>query len=284
MSELGEVLRRTRLEKGITLDEMSEATKIQKKYLQAIEDGNLDQLPGSFYARAFIKNYAEYVGLDSNELLHQYMSSTPRTEIDSYSTLKRTRPAVKREIRWDGWLSRLLLFSFIGLICVVIYVFVVQKDAGDENNTVSPNELNNNIGVKGEDPKQTESEPPKEEEPKPTPEEKPPATPQLTLASQNNNVYNYEVTNVDQISLELVTKDRFWYEAFKLNTDGTQGEKISEKLLDKGTTLALSDPNGVYIRSAAFLYADLKVNGITLDTSKLSTNTKLYFKKKTETQ
>ncbi len=282
LSDLGEVLRRARLEKGLSLDELTEVTKIQKRYLEAVEDGNFDMLPGAFYTRAFIKNYADHVGLDSSQLLAQYMQAVPRTEIDHYANLKRTRPTVKRQIRWDGWLSKLLLFSFIGLICVVIYVFYVNKDDANTGEAVDSNKINQGIGVTGED---EEVNPPDEsdeggsdetdiDEPAPALTE-----PQLTLLSKDENVYIYEISNVDAVNLELVTKDRFWYEAFKLKDNGEQGDPISDALLASGQTLTFSDINGIYIRSAAFLATDFNVNGQPIDTSVLSSNTKIFIKK-----
>lgn len=69
---IGETLRDARIAKGYTLDDLQQTTKIQKRYLIAIEDGNFADLPGDFYVRAFIKQYADTVGLDGNELLESY--------------------------------------------------------------------------------------------------------------------------------------------------------------------------------------------------------------------
>ena len=86
MSELGTKLREARVEKGYTLNTLQQMTKIQKKYLQAIELGNYDEMPGSFYVRAFIKQYADMVGLDGDELLIEYedeLSSSSDNSNDS---------------------------------------------------------------------------------------------------------------------------------------------------------------------------------------------------------
>ena len=53
MSELGNKLRDARIEKGYTLNTLQQMTKIQKKYLQAIEEGQFDQMPGAFCTRVF---------------------------------------------------------------------------------------------------------------------------------------------------------------------------------------------------------------------------------------
>lgn len=90
MSELGNRLREARVNKGYTLNTLQQMTKIQKKYLQAIEEGRMDELPGNFYARAFVKQYADMVGLDGDVLLREYES-----EIDIQN--KEEQPAVSQE-------------------------------------------------------------------------------------------------------------------------------------------------------------------------------------------
>lgn len=72
MSSLGNKLRDARIEKGYTLNTLQQMTKIQKKYLVAIEEGNFKELPGTFYIRAFIKQYADVVGLNGDDLLDEF--------------------------------------------------------------------------------------------------------------------------------------------------------------------------------------------------------------------
>ncbi|HEY0827135.1 MAG TPA: helix-turn-helix domain-containing protein, partial [Bacilli bacterium] len=68
MSDLGQLLIKARNEKGLTIEDLQETTKIRKAYLEAIEEGNYKKLPGNFYVRAFIKSYAEAVGLEPDEV------------------------------------------------------------------------------------------------------------------------------------------------------------------------------------------------------------------------
>ena len=77
MTELGARLKEARLQKGYSLDDLQEITKIQKRYLVGIEEGNYSSMPGTFYVRAFIKQYAEAVGLDADEILQQYQKEIP---------------------------------------------------------------------------------------------------------------------------------------------------------------------------------------------------------------
>lgn len=68
MYSIGQRLREERLRKGIKLSEISEFTRIRTGFLEAIEADQFDQLPGNFYARSFIRQYARYIGLDDPEL------------------------------------------------------------------------------------------------------------------------------------------------------------------------------------------------------------------------
>lgn len=81
---IGAALREARTAKGLTLEDLQQATKIQKRYLIAIEDERFSDLPGDFYVRAFIKQYAETVGLDGQALLEQYHDDLPNTKTQEY--------------------------------------------------------------------------------------------------------------------------------------------------------------------------------------------------------
>ncbi|WP_228586811.1 RodZ domain-containing protein [Alkalibacterium sp.] len=85
MNEIGDKLKEARQSQGYTLDDLQQMTKIQKRYLIAVEEGNLDVLPGNFYARAFIKQYADSVGLNGEELIKEHMDALPQVSETTYS-------------------------------------------------------------------------------------------------------------------------------------------------------------------------------------------------------
>ncbi len=63
MQGIGEILKKTREEQGISLDEVAEATKIRSKYLRALEEEQFDALPGDVYAKGFATAYLKYLGI-----------------------------------------------------------------------------------------------------------------------------------------------------------------------------------------------------------------------------
>lgn len=69
MRKVGEILKKTRFEKKLNLGDVGKATKIRLKYLQFLENDDYQRLPGLTYTRGFIKNYGEFLGLSSKELL-----------------------------------------------------------------------------------------------------------------------------------------------------------------------------------------------------------------------
>jgi len=82
---VGEQLRKQRKARGISLIEISEHTKIGKKYLEALENEEYQVLPGETYAIGFLRAYAKYLELDEVAILKQYkeQKNLPQTKADS---------------------------------------------------------------------------------------------------------------------------------------------------------------------------------------------------------
>ncbi|MBO8168984.1 MAG: helix-turn-helix domain-containing protein [Thermoanaerobacteraceae bacterium] len=73
MEKIGRVLKYQRQSLGISLREAEEGTKINLRYLHAIEEGNFQVIPGGrFYLKGFLKNYGNYLGLDGSALVEYY--------------------------------------------------------------------------------------------------------------------------------------------------------------------------------------------------------------------
>ncbi len=73
-------LRRARMARGLSLTEISRRTRIGVGHLRKIEEGDLKGLPPGFYARAFVRAYAQAVGVDSELLLGRLTDQLPAAE------------------------------------------------------------------------------------------------------------------------------------------------------------------------------------------------------------
>jgi len=68
----GESLKREREMRGVALEEISTATRIATRFLQAIENEQWDQLPGGVFNRGFVRAVAHYLGLDEENIVAEY--------------------------------------------------------------------------------------------------------------------------------------------------------------------------------------------------------------------
>lgn len=84
--EIGPVLERARNERGLSLEDVEQATKIRKRYIVGLEQEDYGQLPAEIYLRGFLKTYADFLGLDGEEMVQR---------------LKQLRPS-RREYREDN--------------------------------------------------------------------------------------------------------------------------------------------------------------------------------------
>ncbi|MBZ5514801.1 MAG: DUF4115 domain-containing protein [Acidobacteriia bacterium] len=83
MASFGENLRREREMRGVTLEEISAATKIGVRLLNCLETEDFEKLPGGIFTRSFIRAYARYLGLDEERVLAEYqLIAQPKTEYD----------------------------------------------------------------------------------------------------------------------------------------------------------------------------------------------------------
>ncbi|WP_198508937.1 helix-turn-helix domain-containing protein [Bacillus sp. FJAT-44742] len=141
MSQLGEFLKEKREEQGISLEKMQEMTKIQKRYLKAIEEGDHSALPGSFYARAFVKSYAEALRLDPDEVFEEYGSELPKPKQEPAEIpprMERRKPPVNRKKSNKlSFLPAVMVFVFATVIAVGIWV-VVQGFGGNDTTEGEP--------------------------------------------------------------------------------------------------------------------------------------------------
>ena len=109
---VGEFLRRERELRYVSLDDVAERTKISRRYLEAIEEGQYDRLPGETFVRGFIRSYAQSVGLDPEDTLLRYNQSRI---VHGAPPLRTERPFLARR----AWNERSLLWLLLAGVVIV---------------------------------------------------------------------------------------------------------------------------------------------------------------------
>lgn len=124
MRTVGEMLKEARLAKGYTLEKVEQATKIRVKFLTAIEADEYARLPSLAYAKGFVKNYSEYLGLNSKTVLAFFRRQTLEVPKSSLLPHGVADPLNKPFFRITP--SRFLAFLLFGLVSVFLLYFGVQ--------------------------------------------------------------------------------------------------------------------------------------------------------------
>lgn len=79
---IGEQLRQAREQHNVSLHAIAEKTNISVRFLDAIEKGQIDKLPGGIFTRGFVRSYAGQVGLDPDETVRAFVAAHPEVRAD----------------------------------------------------------------------------------------------------------------------------------------------------------------------------------------------------------
>ncbi len=155
MSSFGEELRRERELRQIALREVSEATKISLRYLEALEVNEFGDLPGGVFNRGFVRAYAQYIGVDPEAMVNAYLLEEqgqsaadggaaedsgvmrgPRTGPEQAETkLMPERPAAaaSTRLRWG-----LVAAVAVTLIVAVLLIYLALRNGSPGNGPAAP--------------------------------------------------------------------------------------------------------------------------------------------------
>ncbi len=120
MSELGQKLKERREALGLTIEEAARETRIRPRFIEALEKGDYDLLPGEIFARGFIRNYSSFLGLDPEEMLRLYAEERGSPPPQETTPLRAEFP-LERPSAWTfrnaaGFLIPLLIIFLIAAL------------------------------------------------------------------------------------------------------------------------------------------------------------------------
>jgi cytoskeletal protein RodZ len=133
MDTVGQHLRTLRERKGMSLEEVSRATRVPVSSVERIEADRFDELPGEVFVRGFLKSYARAVELDPEEILARYTASRRVAWVTPLPLSSPAKPARGR--RFGVAIAFVLL-----LILFTLALSIVLKPRGDD----MPQELSSN--------------------------------------------------------------------------------------------------------------------------------------------
>ena len=123
MESIGDYLKRERELRNITLEEVANATRINIGILRNIEEGQAERLPAEVFVRGFIRCYAQYIGLDPNDVLLRYQPQTTSPEHQEETSPPPEKPEKKIWLFFSR--HRKLLKISISIIIVVFLLSLV---------------------------------------------------------------------------------------------------------------------------------------------------------------
>ena len=133
MFDLGSSLREARVRQGLDYPQVELATKIRAKYIRALEDEAFEVLPSETYVKGFLRSYAEYLGLDGQLYVDEYISRYG-SERWYEETPRRARVHQHRGVE-----RKVVLAALAGIAALTALVIVAWKfGGGDASNGIPP--------------------------------------------------------------------------------------------------------------------------------------------------
>lgn len=272
LTGLGARLKEARLAKGYTLDDLQGITKIQKRYLSGIENEDYSTMPGAFYIRAFIKQYAEAVDVDPDEMLALYREDggeAPEVEQEPAqpATLQRSG-GLKSNSRLKEVMPKIIVALFIVMIIVIVYILFREKAAEAPPEKDAPQ---TEVPVV-EQPAEQETEPPADDdtpEEQPAGEDEPEEEPveedtagQLELSSTVGETSTFTLTDSERMDLVIKTSGDSWISV----TDQQGAEQMPApggRIMTSGETVEIdaSTATSIRIRVGRTNTTELVING-----------------------
>lgn len=261
MSNFGANFRKAREAKGLPLEKIAAETRISTRFLAAIENEAFQSLPGGIFNRGFIRAYADYLGLDSNQAVADYdrISSTVQEPADVLRDTER-RPA--RNSDWNLY----LVAAAILVALMVAYYFVTRSPAASTGSVpqtaavAQPTQLQTDAAVPppptpSEASQSTPPSSPAVAAPAVTPSAPAQSTAQSTPTTLQTPASPPNLPSTSALAVNVKVTDSTW---MKVTTDGTVA--LSE-VLEPGTNRRFSAERSIDVIIGNAGGASMQING-----------------------
>ena len=123
----GERLQREREMRGITLEEIAEATKIGTRSLRALEEQDFDKLPGGIFNKGFVRAYSKYLGIDEDQAVADYQTAVNEAQAAGKVSRPEYVPPEIQEAERPPEPVRIPWSLLIGIALVVVVGFAAKS-------------------------------------------------------------------------------------------------------------------------------------------------------------
>lgn len=256
MKEVGEFLKNSRQDRQITLGEISERTKIQQHYLEALEQGDFGKFHGEVYLKGALRSYAESIGLDPGEVLELYRSRKGEAApVDMPEAAGEKKAALPGTIQGERGPSFIYAIVVAVLLLAAGGYWLASRDS--LRNPFEPRDPESQTGVV--DPENSGS--PDQENRGDGEKEPGPAAADIELSPAESTAREtvFSVSNTEQLELKLTSGEPCWIKALM---DGR--EQFEPRNLGEGEELALNASETIWIRLGNPRSIRLILNGIEL--------------------
>lgn len=140
MSEtLGEKLRKARENRGISISQVSEQTRIASHFLSAIEENDYSTLPGGIFNKGFVKSFAKCVGVSEQEALADYNALMASTEPDKDADELYSPEVLTDDNAAPSMVSTVVLIVLILAVLIGGLILAIYWISGEGDASVQPN-------------------------------------------------------------------------------------------------------------------------------------------------
>lgn len=130
MEDFGGFLQQARKKKRLSLEEVASQTRIQQKYLEALESEDFGHLPGKVFAKGFVRSYAKAVGVNEEEALQRFLD-TSRTFYEQHQ-LEEQHLHTKVQAEHRGKFNRNLVLVMFVVLGLSLFYFLPSQQQSSE--------------------------------------------------------------------------------------------------------------------------------------------------------
>ena len=267
---IGQVLKEKRTSLGLDLSEAEQLTQVQKLYIVALETDDYKALPGDFYIKAYLKQYAEKLGLNADRIIQAYDEGKGITVEDKEDILEnyhfvkpseRVEPEEEVPKTWRHYVPIISLSAAALLIVVGVFAAVIMNKP--ETPDLITNDYSYSKGEVSTSKSSTSSTKPSESSTQASS-----STPEPTIAiSGSSSAMIATISNISdpiKVDFSVAAGRTIWVGMTNSNVPATGGANSLSALVTTGSgnsVITLGSVEGLTIR----------VNGKALDLSSLTT-------------